>query len=209
MSDFEIKICQNCLGARKAVYVLKDCQLYKCSTCRTLFAKFPTKNNDDLAPWASPGVSDAFMSALEARRAIQANIILSHYSERLSGRKLLDYACGQGIFSKVAIAKGFDLYGCDYMIDSSISPSISQEKLLDVEESWGWPATDLSFDTFIGLDVLEHIPDIVKFIETIKSNGVDQVLIKIPLLEGPGGWISELLAYSGEDCPLIRLKVAT
>ena len=55
------------------------------------------------------------------------------------------------------------------------------------------------------MDVLEHIPDIVKFIETIKSNGVDQVLIKIPLLEGPGGWISELLAKLGKGAFLETL----
>ena len=187
-------ICQNCGGTRKAVYsAMEGCQVYRCGRCHSLFAVFPPAD-EDRPPWDSPGVTETFLAALRKRREIQAETMLARFGEQLRGRRILDYACGQGIFSKIAIEKGFDLHGCDYQVDGTVERLIPADRLLSVETSWGWPESEAGFDTLVALDVLEHVPHVDRFLGTLEGHGVDRVLAKIPLCDGPGGLMARSLA---------------
>ena len=150
-------------------------------------------------------MTESFRRALEKRRYKQACAILQSFQDRLEDKTILDYACGQGIFSKKAHESGLDIYGCDYKIDRKLERKIVGERLLSVESSWGWPNSDIDFDTFVGLDMLEHVPNLSSFLEVLVSRKIQNVVIKVPLVSGPGGLFSKIMADLGKPSILETL----
>src|SRR5262249_131839 len=157
--------------------------------------------------WHGRAVTSTFLDALQLRRGLQANLILSRFSTIFAEGPALDYGCGQGIFVRKAIDAGMDCYGAD-LNTSEASKHIPQGRLVRVESPWALPTGDVAFRTLLLLDVLEHSPTPVDFLNMISVRRIQHLMIKIPLVTGPIAKASLFLTRLGNPKMLERLLLA-
>ncbi len=176
---------------------------FECSKCHSMWVEYKS-NNSSMKPWESPNIDQMFIASLKVRRKNQADRIITKYENVLTQGSILDYSCGTGVFLEKLLAQGFDAYGCDIQ-----SPEENNnDRILLIRESWGLPdiIKNGGFKTLIMLDVLEHIPNPEVFIQRIfKETTIDNLLIKVPLLTGPIGFIARLFSQFGQSTLMDKL----
>ncbi len=162
-----------------------------CARCGTLWATH-RRPSSATKPWDASYVPREFVSALEARRRAQATAIADAFAGALGKGRVLDYACGQGLFLRELVDRGLDATGCD--LDAEVPSSVvpAGPRRLTLAVPWEVPKGD--WHTVALLDVLEHHPAPIRF---LKSLGARQLLVKVPLVEGPSGLVARLLARLG------------
>jgi len=176
-------------------------EIERCGGCGSLLTSFAnTSEQED--PWEMGSVTVSFLEALKFRRDIQAREMVAHFYSQLQSGRVLDYGCGQGAFVSYMRERGIDAAGCD------ISKTHLDSKLLDsfVQLDGPWSVPDLSsVRTICFLDVLEHVPEPDHLVSKLYCAGVDAVLVKVPMLNGPIGVASQILAGLGRLDLLKRL----
>lgn len=204
--------CACCGGESRPVEHLCDdgALARRCESCGSYRLAFPVTKGAGGLPWASPGISPAFRSALAARRAIQARAILELQARHLAPvARWLDYGCGQGVFLRALSQAGVPAVGTD--LEPPEDPSLLS-RFAKLSEPWGWPALPGPAQALSLLDVLEHIPDAKGFLAAARARGVRHAVIKIPLVEGPLARTARLLALFGKrgiwDALILRGDVA-
>ena len=177
-------------------------EVAQCRGCGSLLSEYPPAEAREADPWHIGNLTPSFLQALEMRRAKQAQRITAHFGKALRRGKLLDYGCGQGAFVSYVRSQGIDGKGCD-ISTRNLSPEIASH-FVQVSEPWEIPPLG-EFTSISFLDVLEHIdsPDI--FVGKLAASGIDQVLIKVPMLRGPIGMFAHWLARRGKVGLLHRL----
>lgn len=110
---------------------------------------------------------------------------------------MLDYGCGQGVFLQRLLDAGFDAFGADLAGEA-------QARRVVLKTPWEIPS-GLEIKTVILLDVLEHCDDPAALIRGFRDRGVEQLLIKVPLQEGPLFKLSKLRARTGSFALLEKL----
>lgn len=104
-----------------------------------------------------------------------------------TGKKILDIGCGDGHFLYLCSLKGFDCHGVEDSKDlSSYAASKTGAKIIKgVYSREMFPQG--SFDIITFIQVLEHIPDPAKALETAKyhlrENGI--LIIEVPSVHAP------------------------
>lgn len=74
------------------------------------------------------------------------------------GKSLLDVGSGEGLFLKLAAARGFSAVGCDYSPRSSYAPGVKVVQGT-LDQTGGLPFPDQSFDIVTLWAVIEHMRD--------------------------------------------------
>lgn len=154
-------------------------------------------------PWKMASVTPEFLEALRRRRRIQAGEILSFLKNELSGRRLLDYGCGQGAFVKFLLENGVDASGCD-ISDTNVDHSTLGERFIQLSAPWGMPS-QTDFQIVSLLDVIEHAEKPQEIVAQLRQFGAEYVLVKVPMLHGPIGKLAQLFAGVGKVGLLERL----
>jgi SAM-dependent methyltransferase len=193
--------CYCCRNGLHAFAESPMCEAQRCEGCGSLLTKF-SSTADQKDPWEMGSVTPSFLEALKLRRAIQARQIVNHFGPQLRAGKALDYGCGQGAFVSYMRQCGIDAVACD------ISDTYLEGNLRDsfIELTGPWAVPDLSgINTICFLDVLEHSPDPGALIGQLHKAGVNGVLVKVPMLHGPIGRASQILARLGRPGLLYRL----
>lgn len=175
-----------------------DVKTEHCTSCGTYwmnYVRLNTGTTESRQYWSSPGITSEFLGALQYRRDVQARQILTHFKTLLSpDSKLLDYGCGQGLFLKHLRNRSYDAYGTD--LQRLESPEL-KNYFAPIDQPWGWPKLSITADTLVLLDVLEHIPDPVRFLKMANQNGTKNLIIKVPMVNGPLALAARLAARLG------------
>lgn len=193
--------CSACDSALHDGLVTSGLKLSVCADCGTFVAEH-LQRSAVTEPWNSAGVSDAFLQALAARRAIQSEQIILHFRKTLAAGPVLDYGCGQGIFLKALAERGFNASGCD--MSRTVTGQIDPRFFHPLSRPWEVPES-LVLSTVVLLDVLEHNPDPRNFLETLKAHGARRLIVKVPLASGPMFKMALLFAKAGRPDALERL----
>ncbi len=188
-----------CCGAALAPYAdTPKVEVFRCRSCGTYAARFKQKRPEAPDSWRDPSITDNFLKALKYRRELQSELILTSLSDVFSRSPALDYACGQGDFLAQALARGIDCDGCELGI-------AEKDHLFKLTSAWTFPKNARRYETLLLLDVLEHHPDPGAFLRDLKSRGIKNLIIKVPLNTGPIALVSRALACIGRTSLLERL----
>ena len=164
----------------------------KCLRCSSLWA-IHNSTIDSSTPWSDSWIPEEFLNALGRRRRIQARLIIKRFPQ-LSKGPLLDYGSGQCLFLERAMRSNPETWGCDLEFPS-IPSAVSKERCIRLTEPWEFPH-EVDWNTVTLLDVLEHHPNPLVFIRSIRSQSI---LIKVPLASGPLAQVAILLARFGYE----------
>ncbi len=194
--------CYCCCGQLALVSNSSVVEVAQCPGCGSLLTEFPKSERHEDDPWQLQSVTPTFLEALRLRRDRQAGAIIKRFGLELRKGKLLDYGCGQGAFVLYARGQGLDAAGCD-ISSINLKPEIA-DSFVALSEPWEIP--DLSaVRTISFLDVLEHVEHPDQIVDKLFASGVENVLIKVPMLHGPIGLIAHTLARFGKLGLLHRL----
>jgi SAM-dependent methyltransferase len=173
--------CLCCDSLLKASLKTKRLSLQTCSNCGTFEARHFIEVRE-VEPWHSVDVSPTFLKALGERRLIQAGQMIDHFKRALEDGLILDYGCGQGVFVKALVSRGFNAMGCD--LSREVTGGIEASRFIALERPWDIPM-GIDFGTVVLLDVLEHSPNAPQFLARLKARGARHILVKVPLAGGP------------------------
>jgi len=144
----------------------KTLPLYRCSSCSFVFAHPLPDNLLDLYQDLK---DDEYINSLEPRFKEMKSILKKSLRILPQPKSLLDVGAGAGLLIRAAKTRGINSTGVE---PSSYFVSKSKE-LFDIELLTGSvPHKDLegrTFDMVLAVDVLEHVPNPLDFINVLKS----------------------------------------
>ncbi len=157
---------------------------YKCNTCASIFCD-TDKTIRHQSDYHNESTALHYELYYNSLRIFQSKDILkrlSHYE--ISGLRLLDVGCGNGVFVNEARNSGYDAIG----IDISLPPANfikSPDHVFKCELS-AFVKSNEKFDVITSLNVLEHITDPNNFISGISAllNHGGIAVFAIPLSSG-------------------------
>lgn len=79
----------------------------------------------------------------------------------VAGPKILDVACGSGIYTDYLAKRGFDAWGIDLVADFIEKAKTTKQGTYLQGEADRLPFADGEFDTVLLFDILEHVDDAV------------------------------------------------
>ncbi len=164
--------------------------LVGCRNCGFVFVN-PTPSEDDILQfYATAGhgegrVHSSAASVLEAERArpsstLDAARIVGSLADLTAGRRLLDVGCGYGLFSRAAIAAGFDVAATEI---AATERSIAADILGFEPMALTFEAIpeDQQYDAIILSQILEHARDpdgwMRKMMRMLQSDGVAAIAL--------------------------------
>jgi hypothetical protein len=157
--------------------------LDRCPGCGSLWAA-RVRASPGLAPWSEQDVTEKFYAALKMRRERQARTIVERMRPLLAEGPVLDYACGQGAFLRVALSAGVDAWGCDIVTPEDLAPDLAA-RVIHLDTPWSLPdSPSVGWQTIALLDVLEHHPEPLAFARSLPAA---HLVVKVPIASGPIG----------------------
>lgn len=149
--------------------------------------------------WGEIKLGEEFSNALRSRRKKQAELFAKSQKQwAMTYQPILDYGCGEGLFTRELRRHNFDVVGCDF---SKHQNNDEYPYFLQVQKPWD--VSDEGFRSVVLNDVLEHHPDPPGFLASFKNAKV--FFIKVPCLSGPSFLIAKWLAYFKCSKPLEQL----
>ena len=100
----------------------------------------------------------------------------------IEGKQVLDFGCGSGVTFKYLSAKGCSITGCES--EFSEMTRLVCDRLgvkVDIYQDL-MEISDITFDIIFALDVFEHIEELGKYIEKLKSLCHDKTVV---IISGP------------------------
>ena len=162
-----------------------------------LYAEHIVQKSGDY--WSEIRLGEGFSTALHNRRKKQAELFVSSQKQLIvMYQPILDYGCGEGLFTRQLRSHGFDVVGCDY---SKHQNNEDYPHFLQLQAPWD--VLDAGFQSIVLNDVLEHHYDPKEFLASFKNTEV--FFIKVPCLSGPSFLIAKWLAYFGFSKALEQL----
>ena len=142
-----------------------DYQLWTCADCGLLFTDPQPTGEVISAQYDLPDDHEHTRQGSRAGRLLRYGMRAMKLRSIGLGGKLLEIGCGQGDFLKAARSAGF---GPIVGVEPEKSVARYSKALgFDVRDVFfddSWPADDL-YDTIVSIQVLEHVPDPVRFVE--------------------------------------------
>jgi hypothetical protein len=122
----------------------------------------------------------AFSAAFKAHLAAVTAIVERHFR----GRSLIEVGCGKGFFLEWLSARGFEIVGMDPAYEGSNARVVKE---------YFRPGSRYSADGIVLRHVLEHVPDPIAFLATIRdaNRGRGSIYIEVPCFD----WIRERRAF--------------
>jgi len=208
----EIKVCVDNVTNGKGLKNIDKCPLcgetkrefifarfginaVKCSGCGTGYMeKFPVDSgdvyrNDDYTPIAKSDYLDNVKYRQERFGKERIEILQKYLKKESKESRLLDVGCGTGWFLDLAQQYGFRVAGQEFSTELS---RFTAERL--GIQVWSDPITEIpvneKFDAITLFDVIEHVPNPVAVIESIKEhlNKDGIALFFTPNLDSLGFW---------------------
>ncbi len=191
-----------CCKTRLVHYLkTKDLSITKCHACKTLFAQHHTVSTSN--PWIDSVITKSFLSSLVQRRLLQAQTIVRLLYTFLKNEVILDYGCGQGVFTSTALSKKIDCTGFDMYFPTNAF--IKKDHFIELSSPWQMPDCISTYSTIVLLDVLEHHTHPEEFLAMCRDQNIKYLIIKVPLVNGPMGLIARICARLGYPYLLERL----
>jgi SAM-dependent methyltransferase len=100
------------------------------------------------------------------------------FAMKHAGRRVLDFGCGFGAYSKALGQTGLSCVGCDINIDYLRQASASGVVVANVDSLL--PFRDKSFETVLIFEVLEHVADLSRMLCEAFRVARTNVLITVP-----------------------------
>lgn len=148
-------------------------------------------------------ISESFLDCLRKRRQKQARVLLRRFGSILRSGRVIDYGCGQGELVAFLRQHEIDCVGAD--IDTTYaSQLVDKEYLVQLHASEVLPPLE-GFSTLIMCDVIEHIKHPYTFLRQIAEQGIKNILIKTPLVNGPIALVAKALFQIGSPGTLEKL----
>jgi hypothetical protein len=124
------------------------------------------------------------------------------FGDILQRGKVIDYGCGQGALVTSLLSHHVDVIGTDISLEGC-ETDIPNDRFIPLAYPWAIPERDA--DAVCLLDVIEHHQNPVAFLKDIHRRNYEYVIVKVPMLNGPIGTISRLLAAIGRTALLRQL----
>ncbi len=141
--------------------------------------------NQAFKPWLMKYASD-YQNEQAASVAFKEHLndVTQIIQRNFSGKSLLEVGCGKGFFLEHLLSKGFDIKGLDPAYEGK-NPSVIKAHFE--------PSLGISGEGIILRHVLEHIPDPVNFLDSIRTanGGGGVVYIEVPCFD----WICKHRAW--------------
>jgi len=189
-----------CSAASKVISRTQRLTVTRCSTCGTLWGDHVAATTGRY--WDESYIPDDFAAALRARRITQAGLVLTALSSSGATEPVLDYGTGQGAFLSAALASGLDAFGCDLDLGAPLTLAPADaDRVLQLNGPWQMP-DGRAWGTVVMLDVLEHNPDPVTFMQNL---GCGFLVLKLPTATGPAIRLARLAARFGHPALLEQL----
>lgn len=159
------KICNKEAEFFSKAYILNkyDISYYRCTNCGFICTEEPYWLDE---AYNNPiGISDIGIIARNMHlQEVLSAIFKDMLGTKCFGKKFLDYGSGYGIFVRMMRDNGFEFWGYDRYCENLFS----REFCLEEDQSGS------KFDFITTFEVMEHIPDPVKELETMfnKSNNI-------------------------------------
>lgn len=128
------------------------------------------------------------------RRYAHRRIYAQFLPHLVSGQRVLDAGCGEGVLSCLAAQRGVDVVGVDIS-----APNLDAARRLAAEGGTStvflqgdlekMPFPDNSFDIVIASHVLEHLPDLHAGLREVHRVTRDMALIAMPTCLNPACWV--------------------
>jgi hypothetical protein len=141
-----------------------------------------------------------YSAALMQRRQKQGEQILRHFSAVLRAGSVLDYGCGQGAFLTQMVKAGIDARGAD-IGSPEFAHAAHPERFERLTQPWQLSEHG-PYTTVVLLDVLEHHPSPAEFLRAL---GAENLIIKVPMVNGPIGRAARAAAKPGKPALLETL----
>ena len=188
-------ICSICNGSERRFKAGRRVDRATCSKCRTTEI-FHNESQSDAAAdssqyWEKNG-TDAFNTALFARRVTQANQFLDKFKDQLDlgsldAKYMVDYGCGLGAMVAAAQQTGLLIFGSDVSLpveETAESQSWRNGRFIQLDHPWQQTDDRIQNAKCVFLlDVLEHHRTPSELIDGFK--GADCFVIKVPNARGP------------------------
>lgn len=136
--------------------------------------KVPVLSNEDIVQYYKK------LGKAHIKRDTDLNIdCINYILNNLSGKVILDIACGRGYLAKMIVEKcGLNVVGIDFVVDNKLADSINPVFTEGNVENIPFP--DKSFDTVICTHTLEHVVDIQKCINELRRVCKNQLIVVLP-----------------------------
>ncbi|MCB0538257.1 MAG: class I SAM-dependent methyltransferase, partial [Bacteroidetes bacterium] len=169
MEHKECLICKS-KNLKKLTAYLKG-NMFKCQNCNFTFAsKIPTEK-ELVEHYEGYGRND-YLSPITVKRY---NEILDSFEKYRKNNNLIDVGCGIGLFAKVAIERGWNVYGTEFTKEAI---EICKSKGIKMHEGKLNPNNydSNSFDVITSFEVIEHInnpiEEISNFNKILRKGGL-------------------------------------
>jgi len=151
----------------------------KLTRVELLISNFPLKKQNI---YLAKSEKDYFEGLDEWKADFMADYL--EMSKNIKGKKILSLGCGTGRVEKALECSGYEVEGVD---NNDIALAMAKKKRLKVKkvdlEKEALPYENDSFDTVIGLHILEHLKNPEKLIKEAKRVAKERVIFIVPLGE--------------------------
>jgi 2-polyprenyl-3-methyl-5-hydroxy-6-metoxy-1,4-benzoquinol methylase len=163
--------------------------------------------NDRITEIPDEVMSD-YVSAYEDFRREGANHLLGRVAANKPSRKLLDIGCGAGWLLSEANRRGWRCTGIDssaYVVNQA--KQNCPEAVIEVMDIHDMDFGGERFDLVCMTDVLEHVPEPVKVLHSVRRtlNDDGQLVFRVPETKGLIQSLSHAIGKLGWHAPLARL----
>ncbi|MGQ0793009.1 MAG: class I SAM-dependent methyltransferase [Deltaproteobacteria bacterium] len=181
----ESVICNICNSSDTRLLVVKNSyRVVQCRICRLIYVN-PRPTEEELKEVYSEEGQLGKQHHIKEARFNQILDNLAQFKPR-GGKKLLDVGCSRGIFMRLAQGRGWEASGID--VDRETIEYVSQTYGLEVSVATitQSPFAAKSFDVVSMLDSIEHMPDPLASVESVRKILRDDgiLLLRTPNADG-------------------------